>query len=59
MDISLSISKLERRSKVQNDGNVNGYLSVIFIFRYNFRKKSLSRAQNGDHFENFEISNTV
>ena len=57
--ISPSIFELERRSKVQNVGNANGYLSGIFHFRYNFRQKSSSRAQNGGHFENFEISNTV
>ena len=51
IDISLSIFELERRSKAQNIGNANGYLSGIFSFRYNFRWKSLSRAQNGGHFE--------
>ena len=35
--ISPSIFELERRSKVQNVGNANGYLSGIFHFRYNFR----------------------
>ena len=34
-------------------------LPGLFNFRYNFRLKSLSRAQNGGHFENFEISNTA
>ena len=58
-DISASIFELERRSKAQNVGNAHGYLSGIFNFRYNFRWKSLSRAQNGGHFENFEISNTA
>ena len=37
IDISPSIIKLERRSKAQNIGNANGYLSGIFNFRYNFR----------------------
>ena len=32
-DISPSIFELERRSKVQNVGNANGYLSGIFNFR--------------------------
>ena len=35
MDISPSIFELERRSKAQNVGNVHGYLSDIFNFRYN------------------------
>ena len=39
--------------------SANGYLSGIFNFQYNFRWKSLSRAQNGGHFENFEIVNTA
>ena len=39
-------------------------LMAIFLVyspsgRYNFRSRSLSRAQNGDHFENFEILNTT
>ena len=33
--ISPSIIELERRSKAQNVGNGDGYLSDIFIFRYN------------------------
>ena len=37
IDISPSIFELERRSKAQNFGNANGYLSGIFNFRYNFR----------------------
>ena len=37
IDISPSIFELERRSNVQNVGNAHGYLSGIFIFRYNFR----------------------
>ena len=36
IDISPSIFELERRSKVPNVGNANGYLSGIFNFRYNF-----------------------
>ena len=48
--ISPSIFELERRSKAQNVGNANGYLSDIFNFRYNFQWKSLSRVQNGGHF---------
>ena len=59
IDISPSIFELERRSKAQNIGNANGYLSGIFNFRYNFRWKSLSRAQIGSYFENFEILNTA
>ena len=58
-DISPSIFELERRSKAQNVGNAHGYLSGLFNFRYNFRQKSLSRAQNSGHFENFEILNTA
>ena len=57
-DISPSIFQLERRSKAQNVGNAHGCLSGLFNFRYNFRWKSLSRAQNSGHFENFEILNT-
>ena len=34
-------------------------LSGIFNFRYNFQEKSFSRAQNGGHFENFEVLNTA
>ena len=59
IDISPSIFELECRSKAQNVGNANGYLSVMFNFWYNFRWKSLSRAQNGGHFEKFEILNTA
>ena len=59
IDISPSTFELQRRSKAQNVGNAHGYLSGIFNFRYNFRSKSLSRAQNGGHFENFEILNTA
>ena len=55
IDIYLSIFELERRSKARNIGSANGYLSGIFNFRYHFRWKSLSWAQNGGHFENFEI----
>ena len=58
IDISPSIFQVERRSKAQNVGNANGYLSCMFNFRYNFQWKSLLRAQNGGHFENFEILNT-
>ena len=49
-----STFELQRRSKAQNVGNADGYLFGIFNFRYNFRKKGLSRAQNGGHFDNFE-----
>ena len=35
--ISPSIFELERRSKAQNVGNADGYLSGLFNFRYNFR----------------------
>ena len=59
MDRSPSIFELQRRSNAQNVGNAHGYLSGIFSFRYNLRKKSLSRAQKGGHFENFEILNTA
>ena len=37
IEVSPSIFELERRSKVQNFGIANGYLSGIFNFRYNFR----------------------
>ena len=57
--ISPSIFELERRSKAQNVGNAHGYLFDIFNFRYNFRWKSLSRAQNGGHFDNSDILNTA
>ena len=40
IDISPSIFELKRRSKGQNVGNANGYLSDIFNFQYNFRWKS-------------------
>ena len=59
ISISQTIFELERRSKAQNIGNANGYLFGIFNFRYNFRWKGLSRAQNGGHFENFDISSTA
>ena len=36
IDISPSIFELERRSKFQNVGNANGYLSGKFNFRHNF-----------------------
>ena len=39
IDLSPSIFQLERRSKTQNVGNANGYLSGMFNFRYNFRWK--------------------
>ena len=48
-----------QKSNAQNVGNAHGYLSGLFNFRYNFRPKSLSRAQNNGHFENFEILNTA
>ena len=37
IDISPSIFELQRRSKAQNVGNADGYLSDIFNFRCNFR----------------------
>ena len=37
INISPSIFALERRSKAQNVGNANGYISGIFNYRYNFR----------------------
>ena len=58
-EISPSIFELEPRLKAQNVGNAHGYLFYIFNFRYNFRWKSLSRAQNGGHFENSDILNTA
>ena len=59
IDISPSLFALQRRSKAQNVRYAHGYLSGILSFRYNFRQKSLSRAQNGGHFKNFEILNTA
>ena len=60
IDISPSIFELQRRSNTQNVRNAHGYLSGIFHFRYKTSgKKSLSRAQNGGHFEKFEILNTA
>ena len=53
IDISLLIFELEHPSKAQNVRNANGYLSGIFDIAYNFQQKSLLRAQNGGHFENF------
>ena len=37
IDISPSIFQLGRRSKAQNVGNADGYLSSKFNFRYNLR----------------------
>ena len=59
IDISSSIFELECRSKAQNIGYANGYRFGIFNFWYHFRLKSLSQAQNGGHFENFETLNTA
>ena len=59
IDISPSIFELQHRSKAQNVENAHGYIPGIFNFRCYFRLKSLSRAQNGGHFENFEIFNTA
>ena len=61
IDISPSLFALQRRSKAQNVRYAHGHLSgkLILSFRYNFGWKSLSRAQNGGHFENFEILNTA
>ena len=59
INISPSIFELECRSKARIIGNDYGYLSGISNFRYNFLWKSLSRAQNGGRFTNFEISNTA
>ena len=50
VDISPPILRPERRSKAQNIGNADGYLSHIFNFRYHFRYRSLSRAQSGCHY---------
>ena len=53
---SLSIFELQRRSNTQNVRNAHGYRSGLFNFRYKTSgKKSLSRAQNGGHFEKLEI----
>ena len=52
--LSSSIFQLERLSK-----DAHGYLVGIFNFRYCFRNKSLSRLQNGSHFENFEMLYTA
>ena len=38
--------------------NASGYLAGIFNVPYHFEKKKFSRATNGGHFENYEISNT-
>ena len=57
-DIYPSIFELERRSKAQNIGNAHSYPSGIFNLRYS-GKKSLLRAKNGGHFENFRILNTT
>ena len=59
IDISPSIFELERRSNTQYAENAHGYPSGISIFRYNFREKSLSRAQSSGRFENFKILNTA
>ena len=59
IDISPSILELERRSKAHNTGITNGYLCGKFNFRYHFRWKKMSRAQNGSHFENFKILSTA
>ena len=59
IDISPSIFELECRSKAQNIGNANGYLPGILNFQCHFRRKRLSWAQNGGHFECFEILNTA
>ena len=59
INIYPSIFELEGWSKTQNIGNANDCVSNIFNVRYHFRWKSLSRAQNGGHFENFEILNTA
>ena len=59
IDISPSIFELQRRSKAQNVGNAHGYLCGISTSGIPSGKKSLSRAQNGGHFENFEILNTA
>ena len=39
IDLAPSIFEQERRSKAQNDGNANDYLSGVFNFRYHFRQK--------------------
>ena len=53
IDTSPSIYELQCRSKAQIVGNANGYLSGIFNYRYHFRQKKMSWAQNGGHFEFF------
>ena len=50
IDKSPTIFELEHRSEAQNVGYADGYLSGMF----NFRWKSLSRAQNGGNFENLK-----
>ena len=55
--ISPSIFELDRWSKAQNVGNANGYLHSTSGITSG--KKSLSRAQNGGQFENFDILNTA
>ena len=41
--MKLTIFELERRSKAQNVGNANGYLSGMFNFWYNIRQKKVCR----------------
>ena len=58
IDNSPSIFELQRRSKAQNFGNAHGDLSGISTSGITSGKK-VCRAQNGGHFENFEILNTA
>ena len=59
IDITPSIFELQRRSKAQNVENAHGYLSGLSTSGITSTKKSLSRTQNGGHYENFEILNTA
>ena len=52
-----SIFELQRLSNTQNVRNAHGYRSGIFNFRYKTSGKKW--AQNGGHFEKFEILNTA
>ena len=53
IDISPSIFQLQCRSKAQNGGNANGYLSGNIQLPVSLPVKKLSRAQNDGHFEFF------
>ena len=59
IDISPSIFELQRRSKAQMSEMLMAIFLVYSISGITSGKKSLSPAQNGGHFENFEILNTA